>query len=374
MCYPSILSPLSTQPFVFYHRANPTNRLNNDTITPLLQRKLRLPVLPPSLHLKQCPLCQKAPIDLEGDHLLSCVGAPKTSLHNSIRDSLFKICKTLLPLAGIVHSAHSVSLETHIEGTSLRPADVGFVPKPSALRKTPPIPINLVAIDVTVTGHPTSDDTPTNPTAVSTPGTTPARPAPTKQTLDSVHQAAATRKLYCHQYTNTHPHTTPQLNTAKQFVQWFLDNNIARVPFTVDPLLGLGPFSHHFLFGKTATAPQPPTDTFLPHPHQPAKLALQLALSIPTNICGKANRIYKATHPTFPITFTPFTPSSWATHYIALNASIALAKHIQTSMAQTLHKFTETPTRKLTTIGPNFHHATSPQTIHPHPRDDWNPY
>ena len=105
--------------------------------------------------------------------------------------------------------------------------------------------INLVAIDVTVTGHPTSDDTPTNPTAVSTPGTTPARPAPTKQTLDSVHQAAATRKLYCHQYTNTHPHTIPQLTTAKQFVQWFLDHNIAA------DLSRLGRRRNHFRFGHT---------------------------------------------------------------------------------------------------------------------------
>jgi hypothetical protein len=200
MCFPSILSSLSIKPFHLYYRQQPHNRLPNDTFIPLLQRKLCLPIIPPSLHLQLCPLCHHANLDPHGDHLFSCRSTSKKSLHNSIRNNLYYICKKILPMANIIHSPHSVSLETPIEGSTKQPADVGFTPKPSSFKKPPPQPISLVAIDVTITRSPTPP-TPT-PTAARATSPTPARLASSETTLEMAHQDAETSKLYCHQYSS----------------------------------------------------------------------------------------------------------------------------------------------------------------------------
>jgi hypothetical protein len=75
-----------------------------------------------------------------------------------------------------------------------------------------------------------------------------------------------------------------------QQVQFFLDKNIARLPFSVDPFLGLGPFAHHLLYDHHNKAPVKPTPTYLYRPHPAAQTALELALTIPTNIVGTANK------------------------------------------------------------------------------------
>jgi hypothetical protein len=234
-------------------------------------------------------------------------------------------------MANLVHSPHSVSLETHIEGCTKRPADVSFTPKPFSFKKPPPQPISLVAIDITITRSPTpASTTPTTATATSPP---PARPAPSETTLKMAHQDAETSKLYCHQY------SSPGITSAQQ-VQFFLDKNIARLPFSVNPFLGLGPFAHHLLYDQHNKAPLKPTPTYPTRPHQAAKRALDLALAISTNILGTATKHFKTltAHQQLPL-----SPTSWATHTLALNASTALAHHISRAIS-IIHKSQPTQT------------------------------
>jgi hypothetical protein len=76
----------------------------------------------------------------------------------------------------------------------------------------------------------------------------------------------------------------------------------------------------------TTKAPVKPTPTYLSRPHPAAQRALELALSIPTNILGTANKYFK--------TLTAHQhPTSWATHTLALNASTSLARHISKAIS-----------------------------------------
>jgi hypothetical protein len=142
--------------------------------------------------------------------------------------------------------------------------------------------------------------------------------------LGMAHRDAETSKLYYHYY------SSPGITSAQQ-VQIFLDKNIAKLPFcSVDPFLGLGPFADHVLYDHHNKAPMKPTSTYISRPHLAAQQALELALSIPTNILGRANKHFKilTAHQQLPL-----SPSLWATHTLALNSSVALAHHISRAIS-----------------------------------------
>ena len=103
---PSLLSHLTAVPLRAYNRRFKPNRLSNDTFQLLFQRKLRLPVLPPHLQHTACRYCNH-PLDPYGDHLFQCKYNKKI-LSDNIRDALFTVCSHLAPMAGFVHSKHSV--------------------------------------------------------------------------------------------------------------------------------------------------------------------------------------------------------------------------------------------------------------------------
>jgi hypothetical protein len=81
-------------------------------------------------------------------------------------------------------------------------------------------------------------------------------------------------------------------------------------------------------------APLNPTPTYLSRPQPAAQRALELALAILTNILGTANKHFKTltAHQQLPL-----SPTSWAAHTLALNASTALARHISRAISITTH-------------------------------------
>jgi hypothetical protein len=109
-------------------------------------------------------------------------------------------------------------------------------------------------------------------------------------------------------------------------VQFFLDKNIARLPFSVDPFVALGPFAHHFLYDHHNKAPIKPTSTYLSKPNKPLNWLYpypQTSLAQPTNTSKHS----------LPPKQLPLSPTSWATHTLALNASTALARHISKAIS-----------------------------------------
>jgi hypothetical protein len=148
----SLLTHLTSLPLSTYNRRFPHNRLDNDVFTFLFQCKLRLAVVPPATQAHPCHYCHK-PLNPYGDHLFQCHYNKKILSYN-IRDTIYTICHTITPLAGFVHSPHSISCKT---GNLLpnypgkHPADVGLHLRPSALASTPRTPIAFfMAINITV--------------------------------------------------------------------------------------------------------------------------------------------------------------------------------------------------------------------------------
>jgi hypothetical protein len=174
---PSLLSPLTSIPLLSLTRRITTNRIPNSFFRILLQRKLRLPVLPPSLQHKPCICRTKALLDPYGDHFFSCTAISKTPIHNRIRDTCFHILTKLAPLANLTTAPTDVQLEPPNiipSFPTLRPADIGLqlIPKPNmnATSETNP----FLAMDITFTHIPniklpnaSSSDRPEKTTATS---------------------------------------------------------------------------------------------------------------------------------------------------------------------------------------------------------------
>ena len=123
----SLTVPWMSIPLHSMSRQHKDQRLDNRTYRLALMRRLRLPLLPPSLVDTNCT-CGK-PLDPFGDHIFSCPNAHKGKLSNAIRDTNAHLLRTLAPLAAFTDSPDSVTIETpQLAPSDLRkrPADVGM--------------------------------------------------------------------------------------------------------------------------------------------------------------------------------------------------------------------------------------------------------
>jgi hypothetical protein len=292
-------------------RRIPTNRFDNSELRILLQRKLRLPILAPSLQNQQCTCRSKQPIDTYGDHFFSCTAASKTPLHNYMRDTLYNVLATVGTLANLIRTSTDVILEppSLLPGRpSLRPADIGLqlLTPPNYSRHDQPDP--YLAIDVTITAVP-------KPAAIP-----PSLVSPDTFITQQIHDDSAKHKFNV-------PH-------AYQLHQ----NNILLLPFTIDHLGGFGPFATTFLYGQShpsaATMPHWTDSTFKANP--PAyELFLHSKNTIPRAILPRATQHWHqgtTSHPHFGSTRYTSTPEQWATQALALNTCKALTHHILTHL------------------------------------------
>jgi hypothetical protein len=317
---PSLLSPLTSIPMLSLSRRIATNRINNTHFRLLLQRKLRLPVLPPHLHYTPCTCRAHTPLDPFGDHFFSCTGASKTPIHNLIRNTCFHILSKLAPMANLSTTTTDVQLEPpNLTPTfpTLRPADIGIqlhsTTTSSIIDDTAP----YLALDVTFT------HTPPLATPLSS-----DQPVPTHSTF-KVHDDSAKQKFNVPHAYALHAH------------------NIILLPITIDHLGGLGPFATSFFFGThttatiTASAPFP---NWSPQsfPNNPdAYFLYQRTLShCPKNILSRATQNWQAgiqTSRPFGSTYHTATPSQWAIQTLGLNLIKGLAHHCQNAIQKLIH-------------------------------------
>jgi hypothetical protein len=315
---PSLLSPLTSLPLHSLPRNNADNRLNNNHFRTLLQRKLRLPVLPPHLHNQLCS-CGQA-LDPYGDHFFSCRKHPKSTLSNACRDTIHTILATTAPLAGLCSSPYDVSIETPAllpTHPTKRPADVCITLSHSP-QITVPSTFTRIAIDVTICKSPRH---------------APGLPAPlTPVNLPKAHHTSARAK-----FTGSNLNIISELNTEGIFL----------LPFTVDHLGGIGHFFHRFLYPPDSLLPDPeppPWTTANDFTHHPAYIAYTAANKCPSRILQHANRQWFQTNGTttrFGSTHHTASPQQWATQALALNLSYRLAQHINIAITkETDHKTT----------------------------------
>jgi len=184
--FASLTSNLTSLPLHSMSRQHPDHHIDSTIYRIAIQRKLRPPVLPPTMMTLTCPC--GSPLDRDGDHFFSCRLASKTVLSNTIRDTTATLLRTLAPLAGFTHSATAVTRETaQLLPNALNhfPAD-GMPLEPSYLTRQSPHAARFLALDVTVPSPPSS-----------------ARDAPlTAETATSQHHRAE-REKFCGRYVSS---------------------------------------------------------------------------------------------------------------------------------------------------------------------------
>jgi hypothetical protein len=306
----SLTSPLTSFPLHSMSRKHKDHRLDNDHFRVALQRKLRLPVLPPELQNHKCDLCG-ATIDPECDHLFSCRHS-KTNTHNFLRDALTHVVRILGPLAGFTDSPQSVTRETLQllpHALRRRPADVGMHLQPSYLLRQSPQAARFLAIDVNVPKPPSSThDAPLS-----------------AETATSKHHDAE-REKFNGRYDDSR---IASLNDL-------VSQNILFLPFIVDHLGGLGPLAHRFLYGPDPDRAPAPT---LPRRSQMNSCSLTLLNRAygplgAVNLLGRADEQWLAQNPDqrYGPSYHTSLPSQWATQFLGLNITTALTSRILTHL------------------------------------------
>jgi hypothetical protein len=319
---PSLLSPLTSIPLLSLSRRIESNRIPNTHFRLLIQRKLRLPVLPPSLQYQPCTCRAKTLLDPYGDHLFSCTGASKIPIHNRLRDTCFHILSKIAPIANLVTTITDVQLEppnvlpSH---PTLRPADIGIRPVPNTNTNTDESEPGYIALDITFAATPTpilsqqlSSDHPDQ-----------------KTPIPKVHDDSARQKF----------------NVSHSFA--LLSRNVTIVPITFDHLGGTGPFAVNFFYGLSTNnmiTPVAPLPQWSPQsfPRNPdAYLLYKRTLSqSPKNVFTTADHFWRQGNPyqrSFGSTYHTATPSSWATQTLGLNLVKGLAQHCHNTIEKIIH-------------------------------------
>lgn len=123
------------------------------------------------------------------------------------------------------------------------------------------------------------------------------------------------------------------------------DTGIYLLPFTVDHLGGLGPFSSTFFFGSPDPAfPEPSWTQSANFPSNPAAFRAYTITHdhAPRNLFSSADAAWRSAHPPgqpvprFGSTYHTHTPSQWASQALGLNISLALATHLSRGISRLL--------------------------------------
>jgi hypothetical protein len=149
---PSLLSPLTSIALHNSPRSEPSNRLNNESFTPLMQRKLQ----PPILHQPGKCMCGTT-FDKNGDHAFGCRRTSKTALHDTITKTLAITLQPLLTLTNQTNAACDAIVEpTRLvpDAPAKRPADIMMSLSPPAKQTNQPV-AKLQLLDIAMP-HPPS--------------------------------------------------------------------------------------------------------------------------------------------------------------------------------------------------------------------------
>ena len=304
---PSTLSTLTSIPLGQSTRTDHTNRFSANEFKIFLQRKLRIPLDPPPPKICTCG----RHIDKYGDHFFTCKNHPKTTLHHRMRDSLYTICKTIMPLI-----TDTTSDNIHLElpnifdkASQLRPGDI-------------------------VIKHPINSSTEAHNTTLI--DVTLIPPYKAHQTEQTFNETTETMKKHhqIHEYKkfkiNDHP---PSNSTSEQLAQELVTKQHRMLPFTIDHHGMIGPIASEFLLGlQNATFQSSPNDYENKTTSTEVKnlISQSMKKNRHKNILTQANNVWKHAYGTkwFTNTHHAQTPRQWAKQVIGNTFSINSAKHI----------------------------------------------
>jgi hypothetical protein len=312
---PSLLSPLTSIALHNLPRSEPSNRLNNESFTLLIQRKLRLPIL----HQPRKCICGTT-FDKNGDHAFGCQRTSKTTLHDAITKTLAITLRPLLTLTNRTNTAYDTVMEpTGLipDAPAKRPADIMIRLSPPAKQTNQPV-AKLQLLDI-ATPHP--------PSLTVSPHGLDERLINLKTLAlfaDRSHIASMKEK-----YQGKTTTSATQIDT----IATITERNYALIPFTIDQLGRLGYTAHEFLGMRETIFPptKPPWNktTDLSRTNEFAYEAYTFASNSPQHLLHGVNAIWRElSTDTYGDTHHTTTPSTWFQQTVSLNISIAMARHL----------------------------------------------
>ena len=312
---PSLLSPLTSIALHNLPRSEPSNRLNNESFTLLVQRKLRLAIL----HEPGKCICGTT-FDIYGDHAFGCRRTSKTALHDAITKTLAITLRPLLTLTNRTNTAYDTVIEpTGLipDAPSKRPADIMIRLSPPAKQTDHPI-AKLQLLDITIP-HPPSLTVPPH--------------GLNERLINPEHLAIFADRSHLASMKDKYQGKTTSSATQTDTIATITERNYALIPFTIDQMGRLGYSAHEFLgmpvthFPPTKPPWNKPTD--LSTTNEFAYKAYTFANNSPQHLLHGVNAIWRElSSDPYGDTYHTATPSIWFQQTISLNFSIALARHL----------------------------------------------
>ena len=317
-------------------RIKPANRLPNDNLVILLNRKLRAKLFNnEGTHFCPCG----AIMDKYWDHAFSCTKFNKIPMHHSIRDCLFENFKTLLPQVKLVDSPSMVLREPKdiVDGLpELRPFDVSFIPGHTASDSKWTTRLSQVGIDVTVI----------NPFLK--PARLPTSLAARKNDINLRHREGERQKF---QRDGATDKTTRITLSGECIIKNINSKNMALVPMTVLPGGSTGGLINKMLYGTNAI---PLNKGDFDNKRHAAAAALTARSKVPSGILIRADDIWRHSKQTIPSHIQQlYTPKATFDRQLGLTIATAFSNHIlraHKKVTKWTHRHPDPPLWSLLTI------------------------
>ena len=314
---PSLLSPLTSIALHNLPRSEPSNRINNESFTLLVQRKLRLPILTNPTNHHKC-ICGTT-FDKYGDHAFGCRRTSKTALHDAITKTLTIALRPLLTLTNRTNTAYDTVMEpTGLipDAPTKRPADIMIRLSPPAKQTGKPT-AKLQLLDITIP-HPPS---------------LPVPPGLNERLINPKTLAFFADRSHLTSMKEKYQGKTTSSATQTDTIATITERNYALIPITIDHLGRLGYTAHEFLgmpethFPPTKPPWNKPSD--LSRTNEFAYPAYTFAANSPQHLLHGVNAFWRElSTDTYGDTHHTTTPSTWFQQTVSLNISIAMAKHL----------------------------------------------
>ena len=273
-----LLEPRMSASLTDMSRLDPKNRRPNEEFTVMLKRKLRLPLWPQQR--LRCA-CGKT-MDAFGDHVMSCTKHPKTTMHNSIRNGLWRTLKKACITVKLISSETMVEREPPNvlpELPRLRPFDISIMFDHMLDEDAWRSDLKMLGLDITMVP----------PAKELTSSTSNSQTARSKELYMRLREGE--KKKFCRD--GKTDKRTGVTYSGEEIMHLMERDNLALIPVAVTPHGHTSPLFNRLLYGHDTE----PHTTFKNKPCANTCEESARSTKVPHNMLGRANYIWRTTHP-----------------------------------------------------------------------------
>lgn len=285
--FTDILHPNLAQGLLDLPRINEKNRIDNQTFTIMLKRKLRIPLYHSDTNLI-CPKCKK-PFDIFGDHLFKCAPCKKDKMHDNWRDDSEKfIMNELLPLVKLIDKPSEVENEQpglifNLSNSQIRPFDLSFPVNKNTGESYFRSPLRRIGFDITM-----------SQAAEALSDRELSQPDLTSAQLNGI----ALQLLDCEKgkFNRDNGGTDPKTHvtlSGDEIIGDLITRNQALLPWSISPYGKFGGIAARFWYGETAIN----LKSVLTKRHAKSAASLAVSNKVPSGVLERANKIWQHKHP-----------------------------------------------------------------------------